>query len=67
MKVEDLKQGYFAFGNKGAVWSDEVHIYKSLTGNLCGNPALSTNWAREWDHPTVGCEECLKKYNEEAS
>ena len=22
MKVEDLKQGYTAFGNKGNVWSD---------------------------------------------
>ncbi len=67
MKVEDLKQGYFAFGGKGNVWSDTAHIYKSLTGNLCGTPALSTNWVKEWEHPTVGCEECLKKYNEEAS
>jgi hypothetical protein len=38
MNVKELKQGYFAFGNKGAVWSDKVHIYKSINGNLCGNP-----------------------------
>ena len=65
MKVEDLKQGYTAFGGKGNVWSDTAHIYKSSEGNLCGTPALSSNWVRITDHPTVGCEECLKKYNEE--
>ncbi len=65
MKISDLKQGYTAFGGKGNVWSDTAHIYKSGTGNLCGTPALSSNWVRIADHPTVGCEECLKKYNEE--
>ena len=67
MKVEDLKQGYTAFGGKGNVWSDTAHIYKSSEGNLCGTPALSSNWVRITDHPTVGCKECLEAYNKEAS
>jgi hypothetical protein len=67
MKVEDLKQGYTAFGGKGDVWSDTAHIYKSLTGNLCGTPALSSNWVRITSHPTVGCKECLEAYNKEDS
>lgn len=34
----DLKPGYMIFGNKGNVWSNTAHIYKSGTGNLCGTP-----------------------------
>jgi hypothetical protein len=63
MKTQDLQQGYYVFGNKGSVWSNTVHIYKSGAGNLCGTPALSTNWAKIEQVETIGCDECLKKYN----
>ena len=64
MKVKDLKEGYYIFGNKGNVWSNTAHIYKSGEGNMCGTPALSTNWARIEMLDTIGCNECLRKYNE---
>lgn len=65
LKVEDLKPNYHIFGNKGNVWSNTAHIYKNGKGNLCGTPALSTNWARIEKVEHVGCAECLKRYREE--
>lgn len=65
MKTTELKQGYSIFGNKGNVWSDTAHIYKSGTGNLCGTPALSNNWARIEQLEHIGCPECLEKYKSE--
>jgi len=65
MKVNELKSNYHVFGNKGNVWNNTAHIYKNGTGNLCGTPALSTNWARIEKVETVGCPECLKKYQNE--
>lgn len=68
INVIDLKPQYMPFGNKGACWSDEVHIYgfgDRESGNLCGNPALSSNWARIWEHPTVGCQKCIEIYENE--
>ena len=62
VNVSDLKPGYMVFGNKGNVWSDTAHIYKSGEGNLCGTPALSTNWARINEVKTIGCPECLARY-----
>jgi hypothetical protein len=62
MKVSELKPGYSIFGNKGNVWSNTAHIYKSGEGNLCGTPALSNNWARIEELEEIGCVECLKKY-----
>ena len=62
LNINDLKPGYSIFGNKGNVWNDTAHIYKSGTGNLCGTPALSTNWARIEEVKTIGCPECLKRY-----
>jgi hypothetical protein len=64
VNVSDLKPGYMIFGNKGSVWSDTAHIYKSGVGNLCGTPALATNWARIEGVQTIGCPGCLAKYNE---
>jgi len=64
MNVNELKSNYSIFGNKGNVWNNTAHIYKSGEGNLCGTPALSTNWARIENVETIGCVECLKKYNE---
>jgi hypothetical protein len=60
VNVADLKPGYSVFGNKGNVWGDTAHIYKSGEGNLCGTPALSNNWARIEGVKTIGCPECLK-------
>lgn len=64
MKKQDLQPGYQIFGNKGNVWSNTAHIYKNGTGNLCGTPALSTNWAKIEDIDTIGCPNCLAKYND---
>ena len=65
MKINELKANYSIFGNKGNVWSNTAHIYKSGTGNLCGTPALSTNWALIEKIEEIGCPVCLEKYKEE--
>ena len=67
VNVTDLKPGHSIFGNKGNVWSDTAHIYKSGDGNLCGTPALSNNWARIENVQTIGCPKCLALYNNEPS
>jgi hypothetical protein len=66
MNIKELKPGYSIFGNKGNVWSNTAHIYKNGTGNMCGTPALSSNWAREMNITYAGCQECITKYNQEA-
>ena len=63
VNVSDLKPGHMIFGNKGNVWNDTAHIYKSGEGNLCGTPALSTNWARIEEVKTIGCPRCLELYS----
>jgi hypothetical protein len=63
VNVSDLKPGHMIFGNKGNVWEDTAHIYKSGEGNLCGTPALSTNWARIEEVKTIGCPRCLARYS----
>jgi hypothetical protein len=63
INVADLKPGHSVFGNKGNVWEDTAHIYKSGEGTLCGTPALSNNWARIERVKTIGCPRCLAKYN----
>ena len=63
VNVSDLKPGHMIFGNKGNVWGDTAHIYKSGEGNLCGTPALSTNWARIEEVKTIGCPRCLELYS----
>ena len=35
IKKFDLKKGYTIFGNKGNVYANTAHIYKSGKGNLC--------------------------------
>jgi hypothetical protein len=62
--VKDLKPEFSIFGNKGNVWGNTAHIYESGKGNLCGTPALSTNWARIEELTECGCPECNKIYNE---
>ena len=63
VNVADLKPGHMVFGNKGNTWNDTAHIYKSGVGNLCGTPALSTNWARIEEVKTIGCPRCLELYS----
>jgi hypothetical protein len=63
VNVADLKPGHMIFGNKGNVWNDTAHIYKSGEGNMCGTPALSTNWARIEEVKTIGCPRCLELYS----
>ena len=65
MNTKDLKSDYSIYGNKGNVWSNTAHIYKSETGNLCGTPALASNWARIEGVEHIGCPECLKVYQTE--
>jgi hypothetical protein len=62
MKKTELKPNQMIYGNKGNVWSNTAHIYESGKGNLCGTPALATNWARIEGVETIGCPECLAKY-----
>ncbi len=62
--IKELGNSFMIFGNKGNVWSDTAHAYKSGVGNLCGTPALSSNHARIEGIEEVGCVECLKKLEE---
>jgi hypothetical protein len=60
VNIKTLGSEYSIFGNKGNVWNNTAHAYKSGTGNLCGTPALSSNHARYEGIEEVGCPECLK-------
>lgn len=65
LKVSELKDGFYQFGNKGAVWSNETHIAKSGDSfTLCNTPMLSSNWARINFHKEIGCQKCLSKYSD---
>jgi hypothetical protein len=64
--IKDLGASYSIFGNKGNVWNNTAHAYKSGVGNICGTPALSSNHARYEGIEEVGCPECLAKLAEEA-
>ena len=64
MKTKDLKSGFHMFGNKGACWSNEVHIADGGSSTtMCGTPMLSTNWANIWNKDEIGCPDCLKAYD----
>jgi hypothetical protein len=66
MKTNELKPNFYMFGNKGAVWTNTVHIAQAgiFAGTtLCGTPMLSTNWARIENVEHIGCPECLEEYN----
>ena len=68
METKDLRPNYFMFGNKGAVWSDKVHIAKagSFSGQtLCGVPMLSSNHAKIEDVTHIGCLDCIAVYDAE--
>jgi hypothetical protein len=63
MKKSNLKSGFSIYGNKGNVWENNAHIYQSGKGNLCGTPALASNWAKEMKMEEANCEKCNKLYN----
>lgn len=65
INVGSLSSGYSIYGNKGAVWNDSAHIYKSGSGCLCGIPTLSSNWARIQDVRHIGCQGCIDAYMRE--
>lgn len=65
MNIKTLNKDQMIYGNKGNVWTNTAHIYQSGKGNLCGTPALATNWARLEGVTEVGCPECLKRLEEE--
>ena len=62
IKTSELKSGHTIYGNKGNVWSDTAHIYESGKGNMCGTPALATNWAKIEEVKYVGCPKCIEIY-----
>jgi hypothetical protein len=66
VNINTLGSEYSIFGNKGNVWSNTAHAYKSGVGNLCGTPALSSNHANYSGIVEVGCPECLKVLKNEA-
>lgn len=62
MKTDKLQNGYYMFGNKGAVWANKAHIAHTGSETLCGTPMLSSNWARIEKLEEVNCPECLAIY-----
>jgi hypothetical protein len=63
LKKEELKQGFYIFGNKGDVWTDKAHIAKiGEPITLCSIPMLSHNWAEREEVKEIGCPKCLAKY-----
>jgi hypothetical protein len=65
MNVAELTNDYYLFGGKGDVWSGTAHIYESGKGNLCGKPALSTNWVHVERVQHAGCPTCIEKYKKQ--
>lgn len=59
-----LDTNHMLYGNKGAVWTNSVHIcdtgYSSTT--LCGVPMLSSNWAAIMKVEEPGCLKCRTIY-----
>ena len=64
MKTSELKKHFYMYGNKGACWSNEIHIAPSGSNKtLCGSYMLASNWAMIWEKDEIGCESCLNEYN----
>ena len=67
MKKESLQSNQIIYGNKGNVWANTCHIYQSGIGNLCGTPALATNWAKVEMVEEIGCPKCLLAFEKAQS
>ena len=66
LKVSELENGFYQFGNKGHVFNNKTHIAKSgsFSGTtLCDIPMLSSNWATILEHQEICCETCLTEYS----
>lgn len=63
-QIKLLDSEHYLFGNKGAVWTNTIHIASKGGTTLCGTAMLSTNWSAYLDDPKPGCPECLRIYNE---
>ena len=69
--ASELMSGYFLFGNKGAMWSNECHIANSRYDGrtLCGTPMLSSNyassveWREQYNVTGARCPKCIEAYN----
>lgn len=64
MKQTFLDSCHMLYGNKGAVWTDQVHICETgfSSSTLCGVPMLSTNWAAQAGIKKPGCLKCRTIY-----
>jgi hypothetical protein len=63
MSIKYLDSKNYLFGNKGAVWSNEIHIHKTgNSGSRCGVPGLSSNWAAIWEKEEAGCPTCIVSF-----
>ena len=60
VNVKELGKWFVIFGNKGNVWTGTAHAYLLSKGNLCGTPALSSNYAAAEGITEVGCPKCLE-------
>jgi hypothetical protein len=68
MKIKFISNDLYLYGNKGAVWSNKVHIAQSgsFTGRtLCGTPMLATNHAAHEGIQEAGCPECIHMMNKQ--
>jgi hypothetical protein len=65
MHIDKLKPNQCIYGNKGNVWTNTAHIYENGKGNLCGTPALATNWAKIENVTHVGCPKCIEAFNKQ--
>ena len=64
LKASELVDGYYQFGNKGAVWGNETHMAESGKSTTLCTPMLSFNRAGINKHPEIGCQKCLSKYSD---
>ena len=64
MKQTFLDSCHMLYGNKGAVWTNSVHICETgfNSSTLCGVPMLATNWAAEMEIEKPGCLKCRTIY-----
>lgn len=64
MKIHYLDNQHYLFGNKGAVWSNKIHIWEkgNMSTTMCGTPGLSSNWAAIEEKTQAGCPECIYLY-----
>ena len=64
LKVTELDDNHYLFGNKGTTWDNSAHIAKlGESTTLCDTPMLSSNWAKIHELEEAGCPKCIEIYN----